>query len=122
MVLIVDGMDQAKFSYPRSELFRSKDLASFVRPRAHIAAGLMHGRGIIFTVSPCDVKKDANSSIELIAMCLTQLSKQLDLQKLTLHIQSDNTSREVKNNHCLRFLSSLVCHGLLAQLEKSQFF
>jgi hypothetical protein len=38
---------------------------------------------------------------------------------LTLHIQSDNTSREVKNNHCMRFLSSLVCHGPLALLEVS---
>jgi hypothetical protein len=119
VVIMIDGVDQAKFAYPRGELFRSKDLASFVRPRAHIAAALMHGRGIVFTVSPADVRKDANASIELIAVCLTQLSKQMDLQKLTLHIQSDNTSREVKNNHCMRFLSSLVCHGPLALLEVS---
>eukprot|EP00435_Cladocopium_sp_Y103_P026275 s1851_g6.t1 len=65
-----------------SELFRSKDLGSFVRPKAHIAAALMHGRGIVFSVSPADVRKDANASIELIAVCLTHLSKEMDLRKL----------------------------------------
>ena len=114
VTIIVDGADQAKFQYPRSDLFRSKDLQGFIRPRAHIAAALMHGRGILFTVSPADLRKDANASIELIACCLQQLSKEMDLKKVTLHLQSDNTSREVKNNVCLRFLASLVCHGFLA--------
>jgi len=110
VLLILDGMDQAKFSYPRSELFKSKDLQGMPRARAHICGVVVHGRFILFTISPSTVAKDANSCIEITAHCLHLLSKEMPLNRLTLHIQSDNTSREVKNNHYLRFLASLVSH------------
>ena len=111
VLAIVDGMDQAKFQYPRSELFRSKELQGMVRPRAHICGAIVHGRGVLFCVSPADLRKDANSSIELVAHILQLLSREMDLKKVVFHLQSDNTSREVKNNHTIRFLSSLVSHG-----------
>ena len=111
VLLIIDGMDQAKFQYPRSDLFRSKELNTFVRPRAHISGAILHGHAIVFAVSPSDLRKDANSSIELVAYCLQVLSRKVDLKKATLTVQSDNTSREIKNNHTIRFLASLVSHG-----------
>jgi hypothetical protein len=113
ILIILDGMDQNKFLYPRSDLFRSKELATMNRLKAHITGAILHGRAIFFWVSPADVKKDANSCIECVAFCLNELSKELDLSKVVLNLQSDNTSREVKNNHMLRFLSALTVHGAL---------
>ena len=81
-----------------------------------MTGAIIHGRGIVFAISPADMRKDANSSIELLAFCLQLLSKELDLSKVTFHIQSDNTSREVKNNIVLRWLGAMVCHGTLVQL------
>lgn len=116
VLVILDGMDQAKFQYPRSDLWKSKDLQGLQRPKAHVTGAIIHGRGIVFAISPADMRKDANSSIELLAFCLQLLSKELDLSKVTFHIQSDNTSREVKNNIVLRWLGAMVCHGTLVQL------
>ena len=113
-VLILDGMDQAKFAYPRSDFFRTKELAGVQRPRAHISACILHGRSVIFTVSPSNLAKDANSCIETTAFALSLLSKHVDLSRITLHVQSDNTVREVKNNFFIRWMSSLVAHGFLA--------
>ena len=112
--LILDGIDQAKFAYPRSDLFRVKELASVQRPRAHISGLILHGWLVVFTVSPSNLAKDANSCIESTAFALTLLAKHIDLSKVTLTVQSDNTVREVKNNFYIRWLSSLVSHGSLA--------
>lgn len=73
--LILDGMDQAKFAYPRSDLFASKELAGIQRPRAHISCLVLHGHMVIFTISPSNVAKDANSCIETTAFALTLLAK-----------------------------------------------
>ena len=101
VLIILDGMDQQKFAYPRSPSFLSKELQGLNRPRSHISGVIVHGRFILFTVSPANVPKDANSCIETTAHCLQSLSQETDLSKITLHVQSDNTSREVKNNHYL---------------------
>jgi len=114
VVAICDGMDQAKFTYPRSDLFRSKELQGFQRPRAHISGAIIHGHAVFFFVSPAELRKDANSSIEMVAYILHLVSKEVDLRRVTFHLQSDNTSREIKNNHTIRFLASLVSHGLMA--------
>lgn len=114
VTLILDGVDQAKFTYPRSDVFRSKDLASVQRPRAHVSGLICHGRFILFTVSPSNVPKDANSCIETTAHALELLAKEIDLSMIILNINSDNTSREVKNNFYIRWLASLVSHGVPA--------
>lgn len=111
VTIIIDGIDQAKFAYPRSPLFSSKDLQGLNRPRAHISGCICHGRFVLFTISPAHVPKDANSCIETIAHCLHLLAQETELRHMSVTIQSDNTTREVKNNHFLRFLASLVMHG-----------
>lgn len=122
ILIILDGMDQQKFSYPRSPSFLSKELQGLNRPRAHISGVICHGRFVLFTVSPANVPKDANSCIETTAHCLQILSQETDLSKITLHVQSDNTSREVKNNHYLRWLGSLVTHRLSSNWHCFCFF
>ena len=118
VLIILDGVDQAKFQYPRSDLFRSKELAGLNRPKAHISGAILHGKGVIFWVSPACVRKDASSCIEMIGFCLQHLSRSIDLRKTTVHIQADNTPREVKNNSMIRFLASLTVHGSLAFVEQ----
>ena len=113
VLMILDGMDQAKFSYPRSNVFASKELSGLNRPRAHISGLIAHGKFVLFTVSPANVPKDATSCIETTAHALHLLSKECDISKITLNIQSDNTTREVKNNHYLRWLASLVSQRCL---------
>ena len=99
VTLILDGMDQGKFAYPRSELFRAKELATLSRPRAHITGMICHGHFLLFSVSPANLPKDSNMSIELTAHALQLLSRTMDISKLTFNIQSDNTAREVKTTH-----------------------
>lgn len=111
VLLIIDGMDQAKFAYPRSNVFASKELQGLSRPRAHITGCICHGRFVLMTVSPADLPKDANASIEIAAHALHLLSQDTDLRQMTISVQCDNTPREIKNNHCLRWLASLVAHG-----------
>ena len=109
--LILDGMDQGKFAYPRSDTFRAKCLNSLQRPRAHISGLILHGRLILFTISPADLPKDSNACIEMTAHALQLLSKEVDLSRVVLSVQADNTTREVKNNHFIRFLTFLTSHG-----------
>ncbi|CAK8988948.1 unnamed protein product [Durusdinium trenchii] len=113
VTLILDGMDQSKFCYPRGAVYMAKDLATLQRPRAHISALIAHGHFVLFVVSSADMPKDSNACIEVTAHALQLLSERLDLSRVTLNIQSDNTTREVKNNHYLRFLGMLVSHGAL---------
>ena len=109
--LILDGMDQGKFSYPRSDAFRAKCLNSLQRPRAHISGLILHGRLVLFTISPADLPKDSNACIEITVHALQLLSKEVDLSRVVLSVQADNTTREVKNNHYIRFLTFLTSHG-----------
>lgn len=110
VTIVIDGMDQAKFCYPRSTYFQTKELQSLNRPRAHITGLIAHGQFVMFFTSPSDTLKDASAHVDMIAHSLQVLSESMDLGKLTVNIQSDNTPREVKNNIVLRFLSMLVAH------------
>ena len=109
VTMVTDGMDQSKFCLPRHEAMRSKDFGSFIRPKLHISAIIAHGWHIIFQISPPDLPKDSNASIELISHSLTVLQEQgAHLRDLHVNIQSDNTCRECKNSPMIRYLSSLV--------------
>lgn len=78
-------MDQAKFAYPRGDVFRSKDLGSFQRPRAHITGVIAHGHLTLFSVSSQDLRKDSNTMVELVSHTLTLLSPNR-LQLLNLKV------------------------------------
>ena len=109
VTIVTDGMDQSKFSLPRHEAMRSKEFASFQRPRLHISAAVCHGWCVVFMITPPETHKDSNTSIELLSHCLTKL-KQLGafLPQMHINVQSDNTCRECKNSMMMRWISSLV--------------
>lgn len=115
VTLIIDGMDQSKFGYPRAPCLRSKDFASFSRPRAHVIGCISHGRSICFAVTEPDLPKDSTTHVEFLAFVLTKLSRDgLSLSDVELTVMCDNTPRECKNNTMLQFLSSMVSKGRLA--------
>lgn len=92
---ILDSMDQAKFCYPREGVYRTKELASLQRPRAHITGILMHGHGVMFSVSAQDMLKDSNSMIELMSHALTTLQKEHNIQLLN---RSNKQQKHVSNS------------------------
>lgn len=118
VVLIADSMDQAKFVYPRSQMFRAKDLAGLQRPKAHITAVVAHGHFTFFSVSAQDVPKDSTTMIEILSHSLTLLQKKgVELHKTAVTIQSDNTSREFKNNPVVKWMASLVANNIVPKIS-----
>ena len=116
LVLIQDGMDQAKFSCPRHPALRAKSLEGLVaaRPRLHVTGVLVHGHAMLFALSEANVAKDSNSSIELLSHALTLVQRQgHDLSKFRVTVQCDNTCRELKNNQCMRYLAALVSNKVV---------
>lgn len=112
---IIDSMDQQKFSYPRSQIYKSKELSTFIRPRAHITALLMHGHFVLVTVAEHNCPKNANFMTEILAYGLTLLRKKgVDTSRLFFRVHSDNTVRECKNNILMSWMGSLVGRGLIA--------
>lgn len=119
IILMIDSMDQCKFIYPRSGvLFRSKELSTMIRPKAHITGILCHGFFFMISISAQDLRKDSSTMVELLARCLTILSDDfsVDLTRASVYIQSDNTPRECKNNIMLQWLAKLVANGASAAL------
>ncbi|CAE7297739.1 unnamed protein product [Symbiodinium sp. CCMP2592] len=114
LTIIIDGIDQSKFLVPRDPKLRAKCFDSFNRPKLHVSGAIIHGWAVVFAVANADLPKDANFCIEILAYCL-QLVSELGgtLSDMNVHIQSDNTTREVKNNVTLRWLSGLVSAGVI---------
>ena len=110
---IIDGMDMAKFAYPRHPTMGEKQWANFTRPRAHICGVKIHGYGMFFSCSRADCAKDSNFHVELLCKTLTLVKRHfnLDFSKLHLHVQSDNCVRETKNNSVARWCSLLTSRG-----------
>ena len=106
---ICDGMDQAKFEIPRSAIMKGKEFSTFQKVKLHVSCAIMHGRFCLFTVGLPNVKKDGNLSVELLAHALTLLKRQgQNLASTQLFLQHDNTCREFKNVHGMRFCAAQV--------------
>ena len=113
LAVILDGMDQAKFAYPRCPVMGGKQWANLARPRCHIVGIKVHGYGMFFGISRASCSKDSNHHTELLATVLTMVQKRYDLnfRRMHLHVQSDNCVRETKNNTVARWLSSNISRG-----------
>ena len=114
LTLILDGMDQSKFAWPRGQCVKAKELAGWNRPRCHVIGGLLHGHAIFFAVTRPDIPKDSSTHIEMVAYILTRLAHDEGIGSLadySLTLRCDNTARECKNGVMLAFLSSLIAKG-----------
>ena len=109
VVLIQDGMDQVKFSIPRSRLYLAKDLNTLNRPKLGIVGVICHGHSLVIAVSNPTHPKDSSCMAELLCHVLTRLERSgVRLQNTIIHLIADNTSRETKNNTSIRLLSALT--------------
>jgi hypothetical protein len=111
--IIIDAMDQAKFSYPRDPIFSAKEFDQFQRPRAHVYGGIAHGFFTLLTVSAADTCKGGSTTVDILAHMLTMLSKQVDLRKCEINVLLDNASGSNKNNTVFAFAGALVLCGLV---------
>ena len=118
---ILDSMDQAKHSWPRSKAMQAKQFANFNRPRLIQTTMLCHGHGMVMALSPHHVSANSSRSCEVIAAGLTLLERQrrVDMRQVTLSIQGDNCSKELKNMTCLRMLALKTSLGHVKASELS---
>ena len=114
---IVDGMDQSKHAYPKSECLSAKEFSSWVRPRLQSTTIICHGHGIWVGLSPQNTPSSGSRTMELVAHMMTQMSKPKPLKSpshhvhwpaVFLYLQADNCVKEIKHQTCLRMMSSLV--------------
>jgi hypothetical protein len=116
--IIIDGMDQAKFSWPRHPAFGSHEFDSFHRPRLHIVAALVHGYFVEVFCSHADLRKTGSSTCEQLAGIFTRLKNMgVNLATYTVHVQLDNTASSNKNNTVLWFCAALVAAGLIQSVR-----
>ena len=108
--IIQDGLDQSKVALPRSSVMFGKDFSTMQKPKLRISLTIVHGFFLLFTLSNPDTQKNSDASIETIAhaLSLLQSTHGMQLGQAHIHIQADNTCREVKNNHFLRFCACQV--------------
>lgn len=109
VTLIIDGMDKSKFRYPRSRIIGSKEFDALLRPSLDLTATIVHGWFLHCALSEPYVPKDSSWSADMVLHALDRLAHAgVDLRKVSLHVQADNTAREVKNNTLLRLVGALV--------------
>ena len=115
ITVILDSMDQSKFFYPQSanREFLVKELGGMQRPKAHITSAIFHGFFVLYTVSPADLRKDSSTMAEIFmyGLHLLKTEFQVDLAQLHVWLQTDNTTRECKNNVIARLLGGLTSNG-----------
>ncbi|CAE7278860.1 unnamed protein product [Symbiodinium sp. CCMP2592] len=71
--IIMDSVDQAKFAWPRSKVFRSKQFDAFHRPRLHITAAIAHGHAVMVYVAHSDVTQAGATTVDMLGHLLTRL-------------------------------------------------
>ena len=104
ITVVVDAIDQAKFSVPKSPLFNDHLFQQFVRPRLHVWGILVHGWGAYIAVADADTSKGGGTLVDLLVFVLSKLrSKGCPLDKFDFCVQLDNTSSCNKNNVTLAF-------------------
>ena len=110
LVIILDSVDHGKFHYPRHEGLGAKDFANWIRPTLTCTGIIAHGVAAFLILCEDFVVKDSSWACELLAYALHVVVNEgnVDLRECNIWIQSDNASKECKNNAVLRLLSGMV--------------
>lgn len=106
--LIVDGMDQAKHCYPKSQAVQAKEFASWSRPRLQATTCIAHGHAIVVGLSPQNTKSSGSRTLELIAYMMTKPLNHIHWSNCFLHLEADNATKEIKHQTSLRMLATLI--------------
>ncbi|CAK9076763.1 unnamed protein product, partial [Durusdinium trenchii] len=110
LTLIIDSVDHSKFMLPRSLATQAKCFSNFIRPTLSTTAIICHGYGLFVYISEPNVVHDSSWSCDLLCHALSTVVSQfsLDLRKFHVEVHGDNSSKELKNNSCLRLLAGLT--------------
>lgn len=109
LVIILDSVDHGKFHYPRDEGLGAKDFSNWIRPCLTCTGVIVHGVATFLFLSEDFVVKDSSWACELLAHVLHVVDEGgIDLRDCTIWVQSDNASKECKNNTMMRILAGLV--------------
>ena len=73
--LIVDGMDQAKHSYPKGEALDAKEFNSWSKPRMQNTTIIAHGHAVLVGLSPQNCPSSGSRTMELIAHMMSLLAQ-----------------------------------------------
>lgn len=108
--IICDAIDHSKFRFPRSDYFQSKDLDGMMRPMLDLTCALAHGHGVFLFPSLVFVQKNSNLMADILSYTLHRLvdAGRVSQHSLELLLQTDNTTREWKNNCLLRLIATYV--------------
>ena len=98
MTIRVDGIDQAKFRVPRSNIL-SHLTDSLFRPALHIQGVWCHGFGFHFGISDADAKKDTTTNVETVCRMIEAVFRKCRVLPRTHVLIMDNTSRENNEDH-----------------------
>ncbi|CAE7795488.1 unnamed protein product [Symbiodinium microadriaticum] len=100
LCIIMDAIDHAKFRFPRSAIFKGKELSTYARPCLDVMGTLAHGYSATLALSLPHVMKG-----------------RLDLRTTSVSLHSDNTCKETKNNTLLRDTSTSDNNGTQTGIE-----
>ena len=124
--LILDGLDHSKLVFPRTEYMSSKEMASFHRPHIDLQSCIAHGYGVFNALCLPTVSKDSSLIADMVAWVLRTIGEEearkgspFDFRTCELLLQSDNTTKETKNNATLRLLSVWVGGSFIKRGELS---
>ena len=109
LTIIIDSMDHMKWSLPRTAILSSKTFSSFARPHMDCTGIIVHGHLVAVAFAEPHIVKGADWTAELLMYAFNKLTMAgIDLRGFEINLQSDNSSRECKNNVILRLLSLLT--------------
>ena len=92
MLMRVDGVDQAKFRVPRTNV-KTHLTDKLIRPALHVQGCWAHGFGFHFAVSDADNRKDITTNVEAAARMLESIYKRHGALTYTLVLIQDNACR-----------------------------
>lgn len=120
ITLILDGMDQAKFMWPRSGAFSSHAFDFYVRPRLHILGAIVHGHFCLLTVGHADIHKGGSTTVETLSWIVNKLVQlRVPVEDMHLNIQLDNTSGANKNNTVLSWAAMATASNMVGSCSIS---
>ena len=110
LLLVVDGMDEAKFKVPRC--VPAAKLSDLWRPTLHFTGALIGGMLEYYAISEPDQKKDCNSTLTIIGRCVDLAESILRRQgrSLPAHMTLllDNTARENRHAYVKMWAAAAV--------------
>lgn len=102
LLLRSDGLDQAKHRVPRV-LVHSKMFDTVIRPAMHCQMIWCHFHLFEFCISEPDVRKDSTVHMDALSRCLSTIFDQHRALPRHVYVVLDNTSRDNKNQHMLKY-------------------